>query len=142
MSRIIRLAIVLFLSGLAACGSHDSAQDRKGTGQEIPRDVPGLEIEGPRTKANVIANMFPAVIHMQKIFEEHRMRNPDLEGKVEFKLTVDFNGEIGELKVDRSTMDDPEFEKAVIRPLQFMDFDGWGDSEQETEIIYPVEFET
>jgi TonB family protein len=125
------------MTGLAACGGQDTAKDE----ETIPKDVPGLEIQGPRTKANVIANMEPAVRTMRKIYEKHRERNPALEGRIELKLSVDWNGEIMQIEVGRSTMNDPAFEKEVVRPLQFMDFDAWSTAEEDTDIVYPVEFE-
>jgi hypothetical protein len=131
------LFVFLVIIGLAACGRQDEVQDRG----EIPSDVPGLEIEGPRSTANVIANMDPAVRIMQEIYRKHRDRNPDLEGRLELKLSVDWNGEILQIEVGRSTMKDSVFEKEVVRPLQFLDFDAWSSSREETEIVYPVEFE-
>jgi hypothetical protein len=106
----------------------------------VLEDLPGLLVEGPRTRANVIANMAPAVLRMQEIYREHRARKPGLEGRIELALTAEWTGEIGRLEIFRSTFSDPEFELDVLRPVQFMDFDGWGISKEDTRIVYPIVF--
>lgn len=142
MNRIVQMAALLIAVGLIACGGQNSDTQGKSAGPAIPKDVSGLEIKGPRTKANVLHNMAGAVHKMQEIYKEHLKRNPGLKGRIELKLTVEWNGEIMQIATGRSTLQDEAFEKALLRPLQFMDFDGWDASNEETEILYPVEFES
>jgi len=44
-----------------------------------------------------------------------------------------------DLQVVHSTCGEPAFEQAVLRPLQFSDFDGWGES-GETEVLFTIAF--
>jgi hypothetical protein len=42
--------------------------------------------------------------------------------------------------VINSSIADRKFERAVLRPIQFMDFDGWRESDVDTEIVCPLIF--
>jgi len=118
----------------------DSCEKRIHDSIEIEEDVSGLRITGPRTRANVIANMAPIVHGMQKIYEEHREIKNGLEGRLELQLTVEWTGEIGPIRIRESTFTDRDFEKAVLIPIQNYDFDGWADTGEDTEIVYPITF--
>jgi hypothetical protein len=133
---VILLGVLLFSVG---CSSKSAGA----LGPPSPKSLestPEVEVRGPRTKANVIANMAPLLRKMQEIYEEHRLRNPDLKGRIDLRLTVEWIGEILEIEIVRSSMSDRTFEEAVLRPIQFMDFDGWSESDEDTEILYPLVF--
>ena len=109
--------------------------------REVAHALSSLEVEGPRTRANIISNLDPMLRKMQEIYRDHRTRKPDLAGSMTFKMTIEGNGEIGFTKIVRNTFDDKEFEIAVMGPFQFMDFDGWIMAREDTDIEFSVAFD-
>jgi TonB family protein len=149
----ITVFILLGLAGLILSNSYNHDEDGgitsassngSGPGAEYEKktssSVPGLEVNGPRTVANVVANMKPVVRWMQDIYSKHREKKSGLGGRMELELTVEWNGEIGLIKIASSTLSDPDFERAVLLPIQSCDFDPWGRSDTDTHIIYPISF--
>lgn len=137
MKRVVFLFLAVSVAGLVSCNTlkNDSAAKR-----EKLRDIPGLEIKGSRTRANVIGNIRPLLDHMQVIYEEHKARNAALKGGFDLRLTVDCTGEVELIQLRNNTITDEKFMKAVRRPLDFVDFDVWGEPRDETEINLPVRF--
>ena len=125
---------------LSACGSNNSRETSENCLDNEPEHVSGLKIEGERTERNVIHNMWPVVCQARKIYMERLKEKPGFKGKIELKMRVEFNGEIGAYSISRSNMNDKDFETRVLRLFQFMDFDPYGPHNSETEIHYPIHF--
>ena len=139
MKTLSLLTILIIVLGFASCDNREvdlKADQKPGT----PSAIKKLEVTGSRTKANVRKNMTPLVNKMVEIYKKHQAKNPELKGTIELRLVVEFNGEVQEIKIIRTTISDENFLKDVIRPIEFTDFDGWGNSEDETEILCTIEF--
>jgi TonB family protein len=121
-------------------GCQQSEETSTSSAEEIPKKVRGLKVQGPRTEANVIANMAPVIRSMQNIYQEHLERNQSLSGKIKLRITVEWTGDVGLIEIADSSLSDPEFERAVLLPIQSFDFDGWSESDEDTEILYPIAF--
>jgi len=104
------------------------------------RDLPGLEVKGPRSRANVVANLRPVLARMRELYEERRRIDPDLAGRIEVYITVEWNGEVGAIELRESTFGDPALEDALLLPVGYTDFDSWGRCVEDTEIVWPITF--
>jgi TonB family protein len=133
-------ALCFFVLLLAACGRDNARETAENCIENEPERVAGLQVEGARSERNVIHNLWPVVCKAQELYRERLAEHPGLKGTIELSMVVEFNGEIGAFSIARSTMDDKDFEKQVIRLLQFMDFDSYGAHNSEAEIRYPIHF--
>lgn len=128
---LLALAAGWLLGSCRTAGSADSTE---------LQDLPGLEVEGPRSRANVVANLRPVLVEMQRVFAERRRLDPGLAGRIELFLTVESNGEIGIVEVRESTFADPALEGTLLLPVGYTDFDSWGRFAEDTEIVWPITF--
>jgi hypothetical protein len=99
-----------------------------------------MTVTGARSPANVTRNLWPVVCQARDLYQQQRKDNPDLQGYVEMKLVVEFNGEIGSYAIIRSTMNASAFEDKIKRLFQFIDFDPYGKHNSESEIVLPIHF--
>jgi hypothetical protein len=125
---------------IAACSSENPSEQPKNCLDNLPTSIPGLKIQGVRSEKNVIQNLWPLICRAREIYQEQLNDKPRLNGIVEIKLTVEFNGEIGPYSIVRSTLEDSVFEDRFLRLISFMDFDPYGPLNSETEIILPIPF--
>jgi hypothetical protein len=123
-----------------ACASLNQFGSPKPCLENKPQNIAGLKIEGARTRANVIHNMWPIACRAQEIYQERLKDNPKLKGMIELKLYVEFNGEIGPFSIGRNTLQDPAIENEILTMIQFMDFDPFGPQNSEADILFPIHF--
>ena len=139
--RAIRPTVLVVALGVVSCAHQEAVSPRPDAARGAPQDVPGLEVTGPRTRANVMANVAPMAQMMQEIYAKHRVRKPELEGRLVVRFPVEWNGEIGAIEIlPGSTVTDPDFRREVLRPIEFMDFDAWGRDDEDTVVVLPVVF--
>jgi len=125
---------VFCLTALVGCASNHATDLPTEVLSDVPACAQGLEIEGPRTRANVVANLCPLLERMETIYREHCAANPDLAGSVTLRVEVEWNGEIGVIELLDSTFEDAEFLRALRRPVEFADFDGWMRKDEDTAV--------
>jgi len=135
LAYVLLLLVPLLTS--CGCGRQEAGSDHS---EERLVEIPGLAVTGARSRGNVLQNLQPVVRAMNRIYERHRARNPDLKGRMEIHLDVEFNGEIGRIEVVRTTIPDEALGRELLRPLQFADFDGWDAAEDGTEVRFPIVF--
>jgi hypothetical protein len=103
--------------------------------KDLPRNVKGLSVDGPRPKRNVIENMAKIICSWRTGCIESK--RTDLEGVTTIKLTVNHVGEIG-IEWYTSTVKDSVFVEAMVESLALYDFDPWNDCQDQTTIEFPV----
>jgi hypothetical protein len=133
-------ALVFGVSLLTACTFGGQPQRPKDCLENTPQSIPGLKIDGARSEANVIHNMWPVFCKAQEVYQERRRENSTLKGNIELKLYVEFNGEIGPYSIVRNTLRDPAVENQILSILQFMDFDPYGPQNSDSDILFPMYF--
>lgn len=131
---------VLCLAFLTACSSEEATEKPGGCLENVPDAITGLEIEGARSERNVIKNLWPLTCRARELYQQRRMDDPSLGGTLILKLNVEFNGEIMQFDIVRSTLEDSEFERRIMDLFRFADLDVYGPRNSESEIIYPMYF--
>jgi TonB family protein len=121
-----------------ACGSEKKPEQPKSCVESVPDRISGLNVSGARSEKNVIKNLWPLVCKARELYRERLAEKTGIEGTIDLKLNVEFNGEVGAHSIARSTVKDPELEKRVLRLIQFADFDVFGPQNSETEILLPI----
>ena len=110
--------------------------------ENIPQVVKGLEIlEGPRTRQSIIFDMQPVVCSAQALF--HKMCNEGKQikdGRVIFRVVVEFNGEVINASVEESTVGSEEFARKVTGFILAHDFGVWNRDDVDAVFLYPVNF--
>jgi hypothetical protein len=105
-----------------------------------PESISGLQVRGARPERNVINNLWPVSCEALRTYRQRLAESPGLEGVIEIRLSVEFNGEIGPFSIVRNTLNDPVVEKRLLTVIRYLDFDAYGPRNSETEVIYPIRF--
>ena len=108
----------------------------------IPREVKGLQIlAGPRTEANIIRDMVPAICNGHALFHRIQAREPGLTaGTVSFKVVVEYTGEVNAVSIEETTLNSRVFLQAVSDLIANSDFTPWARSDEDSVFLYPVRF--
>ncbi len=124
----------------ASCSSDSKEAKSKECIDIIPKKLPGLEVTGVRPKANVIHNLVPFNCAVQSQYAERLQANPGLSGRVKISFSVEFQGEVTNNRIVESTIEDSVFMKQFEHTMRWLEFDPWGDVEDETDVVYTMQF--
>lgn len=75
---------------------------------------------------------------LYSLYERERRSTPDLQGKIVFQLTISPAGEVLDVKIISSDLNNPELEARLLSRIKGFKFKAGG--EKPTTITYPVEF--
>lgn len=75
---------------------------------------------------------------LYSLYERERRSTPDLQGKIVFQLTLSPSGEVIDVKIISSDLNNPELEARLLSRIKTFKFKAGG--EKPTTITYPVEF--
>lgn len=75
---------------------------------------------------------------LYSLYERERRSTPDLQGKIVFQLTISPTGEVIDVKIVSSDLNNPELEARLLSRIKGFKFKAGGD--KPTTITYPVEF--
>lgn len=108
----------------------------------VPEAVEGLEIiSGPRTKANIIRDMVYPICNGHALYRNMRHNGAGLvPGRVTFRVTVEYTGEVNAVEVVQSTIKSEHFIREVKDFIMDTDFVYWQRSDIDTVFVYPVDF--
>lgn len=131
-----RLSLVLLL----ALGCSKPHFDSKECLETLPQHVLGLQVlAGPRTAQSIIRDMRPAVCNAQVLFNRMRAAGDDLAaGQVEFRVTVEYTGEVTAVNVLSSTIASDQFVRKVTDFIMASDFVNWTRHEEDALFVYPL----
>jgi len=136
------LLILLAVVGAAvgwATRPDGTAYDPKTCLEQIPSDIEGLQIlQGQRTKESVIRDMVPVFCNAEVLFS--MMRTKVRPGRIVFKVSVEYNGEVTEVEIDESTIGSNEFAREVSDFVMDTDFISWARHDENTVFLYPMAF--
>ena len=130
---ILLLTCIFFLPD---CGGKSPEKAPKDCIEIIPDNLPGLKVTGSRSKDNVIRNLIPFNCTVQKAYRERLAENTALTGEVTISFTVEFQGEVINNRIVTSTVEDTVFMEEFRQIYRYMEFDPWGNTGQETDVIY------
>lgn len=95
------------------------------------------EIEGELDEETVRKIALKNQASLKYCFQRAQMRNPELSGKIVVKLTIDADGNVSEIYVEQSTIDDQEMVSCVLRMIRRWKFPATGG---EVNITFPLVF--
>lgn len=138
------LLAAVAIAAFCACSpvNHTADFDPRTCLDIIPRKVKGLRIlAGPRTEANIIRDMVPAVCNGQALFQKMQAREPGLTaGTVSFKVVVEYTGEVNAVSIEETTLNSRAFLQAVSDFIANSDFTPWARSDEDSVFVYPARF--
>lgn len=121
------------------CSSEGNGKvDPRNCREIIPKNLPGLEITGARPRGNVIRNLVPFICRVREQTAERRGSNPDLDGEILIRFTAEFQGEVTDNRIVETTVDDTLFMREFEHTMRFLEFDPWGDVDDETNVVYRI----
>lgn len=140
-----RLFLAAFtIAAFCACspGHHTVDFDPRTCLDIIPRKVDGLQIlAGPRTEANIIRDMVPAICNGHALFQQMQAREPGLNaGTVSFKVVVEYTGEVNAVSIEETTLNSRVFLQSVSDFINDSDFTPWVRSDEDSVFVYPARF--
>jgi hypothetical protein len=108
----------------------------------IPREVKGLQIlAGPRTEANIIRDMVPAICNGHALFRQMQAREPGLKaGTASFKVVVEYTGEVNAVSIEETTLTSRAFLQSFSDFIMDSDFTPWARSDEDSVFVYPARF--
>lgn len=108
----------------------------------VPDRVEGLKVvSGPRSKGSIIRDMVPAVCNGHVLFNRLKSKGTKINpGSVTFQVLVEYTGEVYDVKVITSTIQNTKFLGKVSDFIMDSDFTLWGGNDADTIFLYPVEF--
>lgn len=116
------------------------------TATEVTSDIDALEVaETIRDKSNrgrsldeISRIMNANYAGIFTVYQRALRKNPLLQGKVVFKMTIDPSGKVTDCKVIESQLDDPKLERKLALRIKSINF---GAKDVETTIIdFPIDF--
>jgi|WetSurMetagenome_2_1015567.scaffolds.fasta_scaffold337912_2 TonB family protein len=123
--------------------SSDSLQAKQEKGPlASPHIGKGVGLTGGRSKASVIRLFLKHQASLQNEYKKRLRNKPDLNGEIVVKFEIDWTGTIIFCEVVKSSMNDPDIEKIVIKKIKRWKFDKIGkeDKSDVTQIILPIVF--
>lgn len=108
----------------------------------VPADVRGLKIiEGSRSKAAIISDMWPMVCQSKALFEKMIDDGaPMAPGSMLMQVVVEFNGEVISVKIQDSDITHRPFRNRVIDMIAAKDFTFWSREDADAVFLYPIHF--
>lgn len=95
------------------------------------------EIEGEMDEETVRKIALKNQASLKYCFQKAQLRNPELSGKIVIRLTVDADGNVVDISVEQSTIDDQEMVSCVVRMVKRWKFPATGG---EVNITFPLVF--
>ncbi|MCX7734775.1 MAG: TonB family protein [bacterium] len=95
------------------------------------------EIEGQMDEETVRKIALKNQSSLKYCFQKAQMRNPELSGKIVVRLTIDADGNVSDISVEQSTIDDQEMVSCVLRMVKRWKFPATGG---EVNITFPLVF--
>ena len=132
-------AVILLLT---ACAPDPPTFDPRTCLDTIPSHVDGLRIlAGPRSEANIIRDMVPAICNGQVLFRKMQIEDGMLKpGTAVFRVVVEYTGEVKNVSVEETTIASAPFIARVSAMIENTDFTFWARDDTDTVFIYPVCF--
>ena len=139
MKNILHL-IVVIIPVLTGCISSSKSIKLSGCGTPIPQNVPGLTINGPRTKTSIIEDMAPILCAIQFQYINDAKQSAKTHGNdtVPVKVLVEYTGEVAHVTILENSFGDNDFIRRIEDIIMNSDFTFWGHDQQDTEFIYPI----
>ena len=134
-------AVILLLTACAKGPSHNTFDPRTCL-ETVLSHVDGLRIlAGPRSEANIIRDMVPAICNGQVLFRKMQIVDGMLKpGMVVFRVVVEYTGEVKNVSVKETTIASAAFIAQVSAMIESTDFVFWARDDTDTVFIYPVRF--
>ncbi len=123
---------------LAAKGGKEVGLGEKKVAQvrsQITAEAPN--IEGNLDEETVRKIALKNQVSLKYCFQKAQMRNPNLQGKIVVKLTIDGEGNVSDISLEQSTIDDQEMVSCVLRMVKRWKFPATG---SEITITFPLVF--
>jgi TonB family protein len=76
----------------------------------------------------------------RKAYAKRWAENPDLQGTIYVRMSIDENGKVVSCKSEKSTLNDPVFENTILKSVKSWNFGKINNPGDITEIIYPFTF--
>lgn len=95
------------------------------------------EIEGQMDEETVRKIALKNQVSLKYCFQKAQARNPELSGKIVVRLTIDGDGNVTDVLVEQSTIDDQEMVSCVLRMVKRWKFPATGG---EVNITFPLVF--
>lgn len=95
------------------------------------------EIEGQMDEETVRKIALKNQASLKYCFQKAQARNPELSGKIVVRLTIDGDGNVTDVSVEQSTIDDQEMVSCVLRMVKRWKFPATGG---EVNITFPLVF--
>lgn len=95
------------------------------------------EIEGQMDEETVRKIALKNQASLKYCFQKAQLRNPELSGKIIVRLTIDGDGNVTDVSVEQSTIDDQEMVSCVLRMVKRWKFPATGG---EVNITFPLVF--
>lgn len=95
------------------------------------------EIEGQMDEETVRKIALKNQVSLKYCFQKAQARNPELSGKIVVRLTIDGDGNVTDVSVEQSTIDDQEMVSCVLRMVKRWKFPATGG---EVNITFPLVF--
>ncbi len=105
-----------------------------------PKFTKGGSLTGGRSRASIMRVVMQNLAPLRYAFNKRLQVKPGLKGRVTVKFAIDEFGKVIYCSVVSSTMNDPEFEKIIVKKIKrwvFKKIDKPGDV---TEVVYPFVF--
>jgi len=136
------LSMVVFVSGCSQPRKEDKPFNPAECMENIPKDIKGLVVlEGPRTRESIIVDMQPVVCSAHALFQKMRQKGKQIsDGKVVFRVVVEYNGEVINASVEESTVESEEFMRKVTGSTLAHDFGVWNRNDVDAVFLYPATF--
>ena len=137
----VLLTTILFFCTLSTGTGCGRKKESLPCEQNIPENVAGLQVRGPRTPRNIIHAMQPIVCFFQEQFHQRQQLSPDLKpGVVTVRVLVENNGEVYSCNIVKSTIGDTLFVRNLVDAVMESSFPIWHAKQEETEFEYPIRF--
>ena len=77
---------------------------------------------------------------LRKAYAKRWAENPDLQGTIYVRISINENGKVISCKNEKSTLNDPLFENTIIKSVKLWNFGKINNPGDITEIVYPFTF--
>jgi TonB family protein len=78
--------------------------------------------------------------NLRKVYAKRWAENPDLQGTMYVRISIDENGKVVSCKNEKSTLNDQIFENTVLKRVKLWNFGKINNPGDITEIVYPFTF--